>query len=188
VVEDEVLGGRGVGFEGGFLIELGALGGLLDGEEAGTLGGGNLVEGLEGDEGGGIRISCEERVTGGAGWEFGSFFEAVAGLEAGGEIGRIFTWLDALGEDEAAVFTVGAGEGADAGEEAEVCAAEEGDGLAGGCRCEGDEAAGAAVWQAKNGGSGEDESSVLGVCGGIFEALLDSGVGERGRRGLERCG
>ena len=144
--------------------EAGAVGGLLGGEEAGALGGGNLVEGLEGDEGGGVRISGEEGVAGGAGREFGKFFEAIASLKAGGEIGRIFARFDAPGEDEAAVFTVGAGEGADAGEEAEVCAAEEGDGLAGGRRGEGDEAAGTAVWEVEDGGSGEDESSVLGVC------------------------
>jgi hypothetical protein len=141
VVEDEVFGGRGVGFDCGFLIELGARGGLVGGEEAGALGGGNLVEGLEGDEGGGVGISCEEHVAGGAGWEFGEFFEAVVLLEAGGEIGRILTRFDTPREDEAAVFTVGAGEGSDAGEEAEVSAAEEGDGLAGGNGAEGDEAA-----------------------------------------------
>jgi hypothetical protein len=186
VVEDEVFGRGWCGeVEGGLLEKAG----LVGGEEAGVLGGVNLVERLEGSAGGGVRISCEEGVGGGAGGEFGEFFEAVVVvLEAGGEIGGVVAGFGAPGEDEAAVFAVGAGEGADAGEQAEVRAAEEVDGLAGSRRGEGDEAAGGAVWQAEDGGSGEDEAGVLGVCGGILEALLDGRIGECGWSGLERCG
>jgi hypothetical protein len=184
MVEDEVFGrGWCGGVEGGLLEKAG----LVGGEEAGVLGGVNLVERLEGGAGGGVGISCEESVAGGAGREFGEFFEAVVVLEAGGEIGGGVAGFGAPGEDEAAVFAVGAGKGADAGEQAEVRAAEKGDGLGGGRRGEGDEAAGGAVWQAEDGGSGEDEAGVLGVCGGILEALLDGRIGECGWGWLETC-
>ena len=100
---------------------------------------------------------------GGAGWEFGDFFEVVVLLEAGGEIGGRDATVDAPREDEVAGFSVGAGEGSDACEKAEVGAAEEGGGLAGAHGLEGDEAAGVVVGKAENRGSDEDESGVLGV-------------------------